>query len=213
VLFVPWAVVLALAVRFGRKVGRGSMALVISAALVVPVAAEWQAARERLRYRYYSLAGQDRTYSPHDLGGLARSWPVWQALDVSRPLVIAVAAGWDGVGHNWFRYPLLGSRLQNRLCYVPVSSDCSVRDYRVLEAKERPDTSVVTWLHGLAASEANCVVLLPPRPVAEDSWVRQLPAVFTELSRGTDGEAAAWLVNHTALSEHLASVAALPTRD
>jgi hypothetical protein len=107
----------------------------------------------------------------------AAAWPLWQALDGERPLRLAVTAGWDGAGHNWYRYPLLGSRLQNRVVYVPVTADGTVVDYRLGDQVERR-AELRPWLGRLLDLEVDAVVSLAPRWTVEDAWMRGHPEVF-----------------------------------
>ena len=93
-----------------------------------------------------------------------------------------MTAGWDGIGHNWYRYPLLGSRLQNEFFYIPVTADGTVIDYR----------PPVLAFHGSTAEPGRgalreegieYVVVLPPTAVPELYWMEQRPALFEPVAR------------------------------
>lgn len=107
----------------------------------------------------------------------AAAWPLWRALDGDRSVRLAVTAGWDGVGHNWYRYPLLGSRLQNRVIYVPVTADGGVVDYRRGDEVEA-SAAFRPWLARLLEHEVDAVVSLAPRWTVEDAWMRRHPRLF-----------------------------------
>ena len=122
-----------------------------------------------------------RTFHMHPLhGAYAAAWPIWEALDdpaAPSGHRVAVTAGWDGVGHNWYQYPLLGSRLRNRVLYVPITADGSIPDYREREAAARA-ADLPAWLARLVAARVGFVVSLAPRSTPEDAWMRRLPGIF-----------------------------------
>jgi hypothetical protein len=152
---------------------------VVSIALVGP-------ARDALRYRFYAGAVAARNFDPHPTDQhVAEAWPIWQALDRDTPSTIAFAAGWDRRGHNWYRYPLLGSRLQNHVTYVPVTKDGSIVDYRERDRLLR-SVHVPSWLEGLAERRVDTLVLGHPTTI-ETVIVQQLPALFElEVSAGSN---------------------------
>ena len=133
--------------------------------------------RDRFRYEFYEAAAAWKAYDVHPIDSRwTASWPIWQRLDGDAPLTLAVSAGWDGIGHNWYRYPLLGRRLQNQVIYVPISSDGSLVDY----GRERPPETPIScdaWLARLLASPAQYLVMLPPMP-PEGAWAEALPQIF-----------------------------------
>ena len=114
----------------------------------------------------------DRLYSEY-----ASSWPIWGYFDEATPHRLAVTAGWDGTGHNWYVYPLFGSRLQNRVFYVPVTADGSIVDYREQEeVVSRASSSA--WLERLVKEDVDHVVVLPPAPPLETQWIGEHPDLF-----------------------------------
>jgi hypothetical protein len=123
----------------------------------------------------------------------ASAWTIWRDLDDGASHRLAVLAGWDGVGPTWYQSPLLGSRLQNRVFYVPPTRDGAVVDYRSMEAvAER--ASFVDWLGRLVAEEIDHVVSLAPRNTIEDYWMRQAPQVFVPESGDPGGAHVAYRV-------------------
>lgn len=133
-------------------------------------------ARDRFRYDFYELAAISKAYDVHPLDNRWTStWPIWRSLDGDEPVTVAVTAGWDGIGHNWYRYPLLGRRLQNHLLYVPITTDGSLIDY----GRTAPDAPIScdAWLTRLLSSNAEFFVTLPPLPL-ESEWAEALPRVF-----------------------------------
>ena len=100
--------------------------------------------------------------------------------------------GWNGFGDNSFRYPLLGSRLQNRIVYLPVTADGSVIDYRLRgEVTARADER--TWLRRVRDSGVDVVVALGPAP-PEAAWLAAHPERFELLAESSDGLHAAYVV-------------------
>jgi hypothetical protein len=159
-----------------RVVQRRLVWLSASVAAVLMLAA-LMAVRERYRVSYYEAAGRRESYDVHPLDARwATSWRLWDRFDAPEPTTLAVSAGWDGVGHNWWLYPLTGRHLQNRLLYVPISADGTIVDYGVAPA-QFPPTSCDAWVSRLQASQADYLVLLPPLP-RETKWAEALPEVF-----------------------------------
>jgi hypothetical protein len=76
----------------------------------------------------------------------------------------AVTVGWALGGLNWFVYPFFGSRIQNDLTYVPVTSDGSLMP---LEEKRRRagDGSYEDWRQRLESRGVDFVAALAPRPI------------------------------------------------
>ncbi|HEY7956990.1 MAG TPA: hypothetical protein VII38_16910, partial [Polyangia bacterium] len=99
----------------------------------------------------------------------------WRFVDDGAPHHIALTAGWDGVGHNLLREPLLGTRLQNRVRYVPITVDGSIVDYRNGEALRR--ASPRAWLRRLVDDQIDLVVALGPPP-PEVGWMQSDRALF-----------------------------------
>lgn len=159
--------------------------------------------RDAFRYPIYASAANrmDRAFQLHPLHWKhASAWPVWEALDGGRSRRIAATAGFGGLGHNWYLYPLLGSRLQNRVVYVPVTRSGEVIDYRLRrEVDQRADLSC--WLERLRDGRIDVVVSLAPRTTVEDRWVRELPAIFEPIAVAPEDLHAAYRVRHEELVE------------
>jgi hypothetical protein len=109
--------------------------------------------------------------------------------------MLAVSTGWDGIGHNAYRMPLVGSRLQNRLLYIPVSRDGSILDYRVGPSAAGA-LSCNSWLRRLMTSGADYLVLLPPLP-PETGWARALPRMLVPEIDVGGGGAVAYRIDRT----------------
>lgn len=180
----------------------------LAASIAVPLfalalAAPLHRLRGELRYRIFaSHDSPEPAYQMHTLErSYASSFPIWSALDDGVPHRIALAAGWDGMGSNLFRYPLTGSRLQNRVQYIPVSHDGEVFDYmheeEVLARAER-----TPWLARLLAADIDVVVTLHPSPI-ELSWMQASPEIFELFARSTEGWNRAFRVNRARLAEAL----------
>ncbi|MEM7483438.1 MAG: hypothetical protein AAF481_19950 [Acidobacteriota bacterium] len=178
------AVAALLAVVAVRRRTRSAAIVVVTAVLIGALAtAGLEALRAPHRYALWEASAdlEDPLFHVHRLhSAYASAWPLWRALDGETGRRIAVTAGWDGLGHNWYRYPLLGSRLQNRLFYIPVTANGEVVDYRQGEALERR-ADFDAWLERLRAAEIELVVSLMPRWTPEDAWMRGAPEVFEPL--------------------------------
>lgn len=133
--------------------------------------------RADARYPTWAAASRGDAFDLHPANRRSlEAWPIWEALDGLEGTRIALAAGFDGVGHNWYTYPLFGSRLQNRVTYVPVTSDGQVLDYaRGDLVQALADRN--TWLARLAAEDIEVLVTLWPDP-PETAWADALPDVF-----------------------------------
>ena len=174
----------------GRAVPGALLAGVLLAAGWVPIAAT----RDTLRYAFYQAAMELKTFDMHPpLSRFMASWPIWKQLDGEEPKRLAVSAGWSGPGHNWFWYPLMGSRLQNTLTYVPILPEGRVRDYADPATLARADFPA--WLEGLSQLEVEYVVTLTPPP-PEAKWLSAHPELFEPLV--TRGGSGAWRVRNAA---------------
>ena len=125
--------------------------------------------RARARHETYEAALQLETYDVHGLPGLGAAHALWRRLDDGRPRTVATTAGFGRNGHNWLRYPLMGSSLQNRLIYVPVTRDGSVVDYRDGAADAFADRAA--WLARLDALAVDAVVVMAPVTCPEHAWI------------------------------------------
>ncbi len=116
---------------------------------------------------------------------------------------IAVTAGWERAGHNWYRYPLLGSRLQNELLYVPITEDGQIINYRGLE-RHADRADFIAWLNRLVDRRVGYVVCLAPDNTLESLWARQHPEFFQPLVESIDGQSRAYRFRRPAARLRLA---------
>lgn len=163
------AAVIALQRFTGKALGprfRGGLAAVVGVLFL----SFWTTIRARARYEIYreTTTGQGAFDAHPGHPAFAMGASLWPMLDTSRNLVIAVTVGKDQVGHNQFFYPLLGSRLQNRLVYVPISS--SDDESRLEPAERYARAEPGAWLAHLEASSVDLVVGLW-RPTPERDWL------------------------------------------
>ena len=176
-----------------RHVAAPAYALVVAAVC----AGSWLAirgVREAHRHTYFRDVAEQRIYDPQRLGYKeSAGYPLWRQFDDAQGLSIAVSAGWKDYGQSWFRYPLLGSRLQNRVVYVPITRDGTVIDYRD-DVALRASIDYHAWLRRLIAQRVDYVVLLHSEP-PEAAWVRAHPEVFTPAGDGRDRIARAYRLN------------------
>jgi len=127
------------------------------------------ARREESRWRLYAT-GTDVHPIPRDfVGG-------WSFVDrPGSPAVIALTAGWHEAGENWFFYPLMGSRLQNTVTYVPLSHAGQIGS---ADFVRRENGRASEWRDELRVRRITMVFVQAPWPV-EDEWMRASPESFT----------------------------------
>jgi hypothetical protein len=159
--------------------------------------------RGELRYRIFATHDSpEPAFQMHPLErSYASSFPIWRALDDGAPHRIALAAGWDGIGHNLFRHPLTGSRLQNRVMYVPVSRDGEVFDY-MHEEEVYVRAEPTPWLRRLMDADIDVVVTLHPSQV-EWIWMDANPEIFELIATSTEGWNRAFRVHRDRLAAEL----------
>jgi hypothetical protein len=190
-----------LAGRRGRPLV--GMALVAAALVAGLVAVSW--ARTRHRYAIYAAAGEGRAHDVHPLDrAFVAAHPIWRRLDGARGYRVAATAGFWVPGHNWYRYPLFGSRLQNVVLYVPPTRDGSVVDYWREDALFQR-SSLLAWVARLLERDIDIVVSMAPEPL-EGRSMAQHPELFEPWAVGANDysrayrfrrdAAAAWLRTH-----------------
>ena len=124
-ILAGWLISCAFALAFAIRGSDGRLRFAWLAASLVFTVALATRLHSAHRYDVYRLFADGRL-DGFDRAAPVDAWPAWRRLDTDSPVTIATAAGWDDLaGHNWFRYPLLGSRLQNR-----VSTSRSARTVR-----------------------------------------------------------------------------------
>lgn len=118
----------------------------------------WSSLRSRARFEIYRETASGRgafdAHPGHPAFAMGAS--LWPMLDTPEDKVIAVTVGKDHVGHNQFFYPLMGSRLQNRLVYVPVSNSGEDSELEPDARYEAADPE--RWLARLDAASVDLVV-------------------------------------------------------
>lgn len=190
-LALPLLAALAPAVALAIFLARRRLALlgafVAGSLFALVLAAPLFRIRDELRYPIFAThRAAAPAYQMHTLEpSYASSFPIWSALDDGAPHRIALAVGWDGIGHNLFRYPLTGSRLQNRVMYIPVGPDEEVFDY-MHEEEVLMRAELGPWLRRLIAAKIDVVVTLHPSPV-EYTWIRENPDLFELFATSTEG--------------------------
>jgi hypothetical protein len=176
---VPVVAAMALAVWKTARGGRFAPAIAALGALAVVVPAGVAPVRDRIRMDVYREAASGDAFDLHRLARAeASAWPLWEQLDRRPPTRLALAAGFTGPGHNWYRYPLYGARLQHAVLYVPVTEDGRLRSY--LDADLPVAACQACWLARLEAARIEALVILPPATFEAD-WARALPGRFIEV--------------------------------
>jgi hypothetical protein len=168
--------------------------------------------RRAYRYPLWAAAARPRAplYHMHRLHpAYAAAWSAWSFLDDGAPHRVAATAGWDGLGHNWYLYPLLGGRLQNEVLYVPVAADGAVVDYR-LGAEVARRASFPAWVGRLVAAEVEYVASLAPRSTVEERWMAAAPALFTPAAGDPNGLHVVYRFNRREVLERLRAAAPAP---
>jgi len=169
--------------RVGMAVRLGVVLVTISAFMQAQMML-----REAVRAPVFARSvGLDPIYQWHPLPALFVQWNIWNIVDDGTPHRIAYVAGWGNFGLNWFRYPLLGSRLQNELIYVSPIRDKSVVDYRMMDELQ-PLADYHAWLRRIRDLAVDIVVFGPPPP-PELGWVIASGSAFRNPVRGPFGEA------------------------
>ncbi len=172
------------AVFLGRAHPRAPL-IAASAAAVVWFAASSVVADARSHYRYSIWRAADLTtrFDPPSFDltplspDLARAWTVWQRLDGPEPQRIAFVSGWRG-GPTWFRYPLLGHRLQNEVIYVsPLPGGGPLHLFAGAPVDDEPHRRA--WLQRLQERDVDWVVAVSPETI-ELQWMSAAPSIFDE---------------------------------
>lgn len=159
--------------------------------------------RESLRFDVYQLSEETKLGDFQRLSLGVTPWPIWQQLDTQENLRVAATAGFAGQnGHTWFRYPLLGSRLQNRVLYLPITTDGRIIDYedpsKVIQEIDRQ-----AWLERLREERIDYVMAMMPRHI-EHLWIEELPTLFSIEQALGEGEWILAKVRKEALERYLA---------
>lgn len=190
---VAWLSVVALLSLRLRRSFVLAAGLAVSAAVGVPALDALRARHRYALYRAAVFAAESGAYELHPLvPQFVSAWPIWRRLDDGPAHRVAISLGWEGIGHNGFRYPLLGSSLQNTLSYVPVTNDGEVIDHR-RDGELRARASADAWLRRIDAGGFDHLVLLHPFPM-ERAWVLSRPRRFELALRTPDGLHELWRI-------------------
>ncbi len=188
---LPFAAVAGVALWYarGRESWRVGVVTGVAVALIGCGFVGWGAEQVRSVFRYsmYEASATGRSYQNipvvgnHALGFASSS--IWEMLDEpDRPRRIAVTAGWDGKGHNWFVYPLFGRRLQNHVEFVAVTDEGDPINPRRHDRRlERADYEA--WRDRLLDREIDYVVSYAPTTI-EAEWMANHPRAFDLVERG-----------------------------
>jgi hypothetical protein len=160
------------------KAGKGVLLAAVVIFLPVLVVPALSVFREQTRAEMY---GDTRLWMHHPF---SRYWS-GAAAAVDRPgesYRIAVTAGPWQSADNWFMYPFLGSRLQNRIAYVPVTASGEIVDFIDFpEFVRKCDREA--WMKRLHDQSFTHVMSFAPDSV-ELGWMRRAPALFEEVVAG-----------------------------
>lgn len=147
---------------------------------VVGIAAMTLTLRGELEGLIARGAARGECYEAHAGPRAAAGFPLWERLADAAPARIAVASGFDGIGHEGLRYPLFGRRWQHELVYVSPASDGSLYDHPALYSNDEagPRLSFEMWRARLREARVDYVVLVGPYNVAEHRWLVMHPEQF-----------------------------------
>ncbi len=169
-----------------------------------------QVKRELTRYVHYAHSIDYHSIQP----GLA---PGWQACDQpDRPQVVALVRrhcgddveGWVYASSRWFWYPLLGSRLQNKVVYASIHE---LRDlpspscYGWTAREGREDV----WLENLRRLRVDSLFVMPGA-YPEEGWIASRPDVFASIAEAE--KCRVYRVRPTALSQAIAALHGSPEK-
>jgi len=99
---------------------------------------------------------------------------------------IAVTSGPYQNADNWFMYPFLGRKLQNQICYIPITTDGKIIDFGPEGARERAG-NFEAWLRRLFDKDITHVMSFRPASL-EMRWMEEQPEVFQRL----EGDGVSW---------------------
>jgi hypothetical protein len=176
-----------LADRLARGRSRRQLRLAVVAAALLLFYVPWDSLRNRVRYPIYAETGeQGDAFDAHALHKrFPTQLPLWRFLDSPEAKRIAVTVGWEETGQNQFLYPLLGSRLQNRLTYIPITPEG--RDSHLWHSDRRSRADPESWLQRLDALSPDYLVGLAPDTL-EREWVEARPGRFRLLPVDPSGD-------------------------
>jgi hypothetical protein len=143
--------------------------------------------RHGFRYPIYSEAASGNSFSNIPVTGnhglpMASS-SLWKQTDKpGTRFRIAVTAGWDGKGHNWFVYPFFGRYLQNDLVYVPIT-DTGERISGRHRQKVQESANFSRWVKRLREKEVDYIAALAPTTV-EARWMVEHEKYFEHVQTG-----------------------------
>lgn len=176
---------------------RAVIALILFSA-VVPAVFFLESKRNQSRYSHYA-ASTDYHDIPRYLTG------AWQAVDdPNHPLVVALVDQRNDrsdrritrAALEWFFYPLLGSRLQNRVVHPSVFEQADIPS-RAFWGGNQPCTDAAPWLHNLERLSVDRIVVTP-HAHPELDWIEARPHLFQTVR--LDPDVRVYAVNKSALA-------------
>jgi hypothetical protein len=176
-----------LADRLARGRSRRQLRLAVIATALLLFYVPWDSLRNRGRYAIYAETGEHGdAFDAHTLHKRFRTQlPLWRFLDNPEAKRIAVTVGWEETGQNQFLYPLMGSRLQNRLTYIPITP--AGRDSDLWHSDRRSRADPESWLRRVDALSPDYLVGLAP-DTPERDWVEARPGRFRLLPIDPSGD-------------------------
>lgn len=101
----------------------------------------------------------------------------WNLCDnPDQPSTIAFTTGPDLNGHNWFFYPLMGGRLQNRVIYASINRK-GIFPTHVDRGLSTENDDFNIWMYNLQSQNVDLIFVQKPFPV-ELEWIERNPELF-----------------------------------
>ncbi len=162
-----------------EKSRRAPFTLLVSISMFVISAAavyKLQDIRDRTRWDYFKSYVDLETFPRQFVDGWKR------CDDPGQPKTIALTTGWDP-GGNWFFYPLMGRRLQNRVVYCGIDRK-GIFSSRVKHEAAEANGDFDAWLYNLRLQKVDLIFIqktsvpVPKQWPIEAEWVFKNPGFF-----------------------------------
>jgi hypothetical protein len=162
-------------VLLGRRL-RGRLGSIVALLITLPAALTMsQALRDQARPVVFALAAKGQMFQLHKNQLRYMTSQAWASLDGEQRKRVLFVARSSGFGHDWFRAPLLGARLQNEVVFVSNSRDGRIPSY--FDPGRQQDADLDAWLRRVDAARID-VVVVQGASTHEASWIRAHPELF-----------------------------------
>jgi hypothetical protein len=146
--------------------------------VIIPLVCLWINAigldRHYFRFRFYE-GTQVREYDLTRLRGDFLGADAAAYLDDLNGIVINYTAEYGGRAWWWYRYPFMGSRLQNQVLYIPATESGQI--WNKLNNSDRPKMNYSAWTKRLVSKNVSYVFCTTVLPIEAD-WMHSHPERF-----------------------------------